>query len=281
MIDVLVVDDDFRVADVHAAYVAKIPGFRVTGTAHSAGEALALLERAPVDLVLLDHHLPDESGLALVRRLRDAGIACDVMMVTAARDVSTVHAAMQHGALQYLVKPFSFGGLRAKLTAYAELRHALAGPAAREACQDEVDRMFATLRTASSPTATLPKGTAHPPPTWCWARCAGPGGRSPPRRSRRRPACRARPHSATSSSWPGTAGCGSPCGTATPAAPNTGTCSPRAERRAPRPAATRGAPRHHSPRSTPRRVDRPWPAGCLRFRHLSGTHGGHSVTDMT
>jgi response regulator of citrate/malate metabolism len=162
MIDVLVVDDDFRVADVHAAYVAKIPGFRVTGTAHSAGEALALLERAPVDLVLLDHHLPDESGLALVRRLRDAGIGCDVMMVTAARDVSTVHAAMQHGALQYLVKPFSFGGLRAKLTAYAELRHALAGPAAREACQDEVDRMFATLRTASSPAAAMPKGHSAP-----------------------------------------------------------------------------------------------------------------------
>ena len=33
MIDVLVLDDDFRVADVHAAYVARVPGFRVTGTA--------------------------------------------------------------------------------------------------------------------------------------------------------------------------------------------------------------------------------------------------------
>lgn len=162
MIDVLVVDDDFRVADVHAAYVAKIPGFRVTATAHSAGQALASLERTPVDLVLLDHHLPDESGLALVRRLREAGIGCDVMMVTAARDVSTVHAAMQHGALQYLVKPFSFAGLRDKLTAYAELRHALAGSAAREACQDEVDRMFAALRTTASPRAPLPKGHSAP-----------------------------------------------------------------------------------------------------------------------
>ncbi|MEV7358725.1 response regulator [Kitasatospora sp. NPDC059811] len=162
MIDVLVVDDDFRVADVHAAYVAKVPGFRVTGTAHSAGEALAALERRPVDLLLLDHHLPDETGLALVRRLRERQVACDVMMVTAARDVSTVHAAMQHGALQYLVKPFTFAGLRDKLVAYAQLRHALAGPAAREAGQDEVDRLFATLRSAAAPAGPLPKGHSAP-----------------------------------------------------------------------------------------------------------------------
>ncbi|MFC8721899.1 response regulator [Kitasatospora sp. NPDC057198] len=162
MIDVLVVDDDFRVADVHAAYVARVPGFRVTGTAHSATQAYAALERTPVDLVLLDHHLPDETGLALVRRLREAGVRCDVMMVTAARDVSTVHAAMQHGALQYLVKPFSFAGLRDKLTAYADLRHALAGPAARETSQDEVDRMFAALRTGTTPAAALPKGHSAP-----------------------------------------------------------------------------------------------------------------------
>ncbi|CAM5248676.1 response regulator [Streptomyces violaceorubidus] len=46
-------------------------------------------------------------------------------MVTAARDVSTVQAAMRQGALQYLVKPFAFAGLRAKLEAYAELRRTL------------------------------------------------------------------------------------------------------------------------------------------------------------
>ncbi|MBV2151626.1 response regulator [Kitasatospora sp. SUK 42] len=161
MIDVLVVDDDFRVADVHAAYVARVPGFRVTGTAHSAGEALAALERRPVDLLLLDHHLPDETGLALVRRLRERQVTCDVVMVTAARDVSTVHAAMQHGALQYLVKPFTFAGLREKLVSYAQLRHALAAPA-REAGQDEVDRLFATLRSVSTPAGSLPKGHSAP-----------------------------------------------------------------------------------------------------------------------
>ena len=46
MIDVLVVDDDFRVAEINATYVAKVPGFRVAARAHSAAQALRQLQRA-------------------------------------------------------------------------------------------------------------------------------------------------------------------------------------------------------------------------------------------
>ncbi|MET8681224.1 response regulator [Streptomyces sp. NPDC004647] len=156
MIDVLVVDDDVRVAEINAAYVARVPGFRVTGTAFSAGEALAFLEQHEVELVLLDHYLPDETGLALVQRLRQLGHHTDVIMVTAARDIATVQAAMRHGALQYLVKPFTFAGLRAKLDGYAALRRALGGGG--EAEQDQVDRIFGALGGASAGPAELPKG---------------------------------------------------------------------------------------------------------------------------
>ncbi|MEU5897153.1 MULTISPECIES: response regulator [Streptomyces] len=159
MIEVLVVDDDIRVADVNAAYVEKIPGFRVAAKAHSAAEALRLVEGVPVDLVLLDHYLPDETGLSVVRSLRERGHQTDVIMVTAARDVATVQAAMRHGALQYLVKPFSYAGLRAKLDAYAALRRTLDGGG--EAEQAEVDRMFSAL--SSTPAPELPKG--HSPTT--------------------------------------------------------------------------------------------------------------------
>ncbi|MEW2387225.1 response regulator [Streptomyces venezuelae] len=159
MIEVLVVDDDTRVADVNAAYVAKIPGFRVAAKAHNAAEALRVVEDVPVDLVLLDHYLPDETGLSVVRSLRERGHQTDVIMVTAARDVATVQAAMRHGALQYLVKPFSYAGLRAKLDAYATLRRTLDGGG--EAEQAEVDRMFSAL--SSTPAPELPKG--HSPTT--------------------------------------------------------------------------------------------------------------------
>ncbi|WP_432253368.1 response regulator [Streptomyces sp. HNM1019] len=159
LLEVLVVDDDVRVARVNAAYVGKVAGFRVAGQAHTAAEALAFLEGTQgihVDLVLLDHYLPDETGLSLVRRLRQLGHHTDVIMVTAARDIATVQAAMRHGALQYLVKPFTFAGLRAKLEGYAALHRALEGDG--EAGQDQVDRIFGALGGASAGPAELPKG---------------------------------------------------------------------------------------------------------------------------
>ncbi|MFD7980668.1 response regulator [Streptomyces sp. NPDC059071] len=162
MIGVLVVDDDVRVAKVNAAYVAKVPGFHVVGVAHSAAEALDRLAEAepPVDLVLLDHYLPDGNGLGVVRELRALGRQCDVIMVTAARDVATVQAAMRHGALQYLVKPFGFAGLRARLEAYAALRRTL--DVGGEAEQAQVDRIFGAL-SAGAVEPDLPKG--HSPTT--------------------------------------------------------------------------------------------------------------------
>ncbi|WP_445396727.1 response regulator [Streptomyces sp. LE64] len=159
MIEVLVVDDDVRVADVNAAYVEKITGFRVAAKAYNAAEALAQVEHGKVDLVLLDHYLPDETGLDVVRRLRERGHQTDVIMVTAARDVGTVQAAMRLGALQYLVKPFAFSGLRSKLEAYAALQLTLRGGG--EAEQAEVDRIFGALAVRGEP--ALPKG--HSPTT--------------------------------------------------------------------------------------------------------------------
>jgi two-component system CitB family response regulator len=160
VIEVLVVDDDVRVAQVNAAYVDKVPGFHAVLPAHSAAEALKRVETLPrVDLVLMDHYLPDRTGLDVVREMRRRGHQADVIMVTAARDVATVQAAMRHGALQYLVKPFAFAGLRGKLEAYARLRRTLDGGG--EAEQAEVDRIFGALSEATEP--QLPKG--HSPTT--------------------------------------------------------------------------------------------------------------------
>ncbi|MFE9911512.1 DUF7342 family protein [Streptomyces clavifer] len=159
MIQVLVVDDDVRVAQINAAYVAKVPGFRVAALAHSATEALSRIDEVPIGLILLDHYLPDRNGLAVVRELRALGHHTDVIMVTAARDVATVQAAMRHGALQYLVKPFAYAGLRTKLEAYAALRRTFEGGG--EAEQTEVDRLFGGLWATGG--SDLPKG--HSPTT--------------------------------------------------------------------------------------------------------------------
>ncbi|MET8285081.1 response regulator [Streptomyces sp. NPDC048448] len=164
MIDVLVVDDDFRVAEINAKYVGKVPGFRVAARAHSAAQALAAVERAPVDLVLLDHYLPDQTGLELVHHMRERGHGTDVIMITAASDVVTVRAAMRLGALHYLVKPFTFAALRTRLDSYAALRRTVDRVGGRGvAGQEQVDRIFGALRTAPIPASPgLPRGHSEP-----------------------------------------------------------------------------------------------------------------------
>ncbi|MEV7416980.1 response regulator [Streptomyces sp. NPDC089919] len=160
-VEVLVVDDDFRVAEINATYVGKMPGFRVAGRAHTCAQALAFLEDHEVHLVLLDFYLPDENGLAFLNQMRQHGHHADVIMVTAARDAATVQAALRSGALQYLIKPFTFAGLKAKLDAYTSLRRSLQG--IDEAGQEQVDRIFGELRTSRSATpARLPKGHSSP-----------------------------------------------------------------------------------------------------------------------
>ncbi|MFC9486794.1 response regulator, partial [Streptomyces hydrogenans] len=66
-IRVLVVEDDPVAADAHALYAGRVEGFRVVGVAHSRAAAVRLLDRLPVDLILLDLYLPDGHGLALLR----------------------------------------------------------------------------------------------------------------------------------------------------------------------------------------------------------------------
>ncbi len=68
----------------------------------------------------------------------------DVIVITAAKDADTVRAAMQNGALHYLLKPFSFPVLRDKLLSYGQMRSRLG--ALGEPDQRNVDRVFGALR---------------------------------------------------------------------------------------------------------------------------------------
>jgi response regulator of citrate/malate metabolism len=147
---VLVVDDDFRVAELHARFVAAVPGFTVAGTARTAAAALELAEQLRPDLVLLDNYLPDRQGVAVA-----AELSCDVMVVTADGSASTVRAALAAGALNFIVKPFSSALLAARLTAYARYRQALPAGAV-DLGQHGVDRALAALHQADRP--PTPKG---------------------------------------------------------------------------------------------------------------------------
>ena len=159
MIGVLIVDDDFMVAKVHAGFVRAQDGFEVLGTAASGEQALVEAARLRPDLVLLDVYLPDMTGLEVLQRLRAAGSGADVVVISAARDVDSIRSALHGGVLGYLVKPFDRRTFEARLRDYAALRAELS--ALDEAAQSDVDRVFGTARggTTRTPVST-PKGIA-------------------------------------------------------------------------------------------------------------------------
>ena len=152
MISTVVVDDDFMVAKVHAAFVERIPGFKVVRVVHTGADALRAAHELRPDLVLLDIYLPDRSGTEVLERLRAETPDVDVLVITAAREVDTVRRALRGGVVNYLIKPFEYEALRQRLEHYAAARRHLAEVSA--AAQSDVDRVFGTM-TLSKP---LPKG---------------------------------------------------------------------------------------------------------------------------
>jgi response regulator of citrate/malate metabolism len=163
---VLVVDDDYMVARVHAAFVARTPGFEVVGTAADGAGALAAVRELLPDLLLLDVYLPDTTGLDVLRQLRASPgpeASVDVLLVTAASDVESVTRALHGGVASYLIKPFSYDDLRSRLEHLAGLRRRLAALPAGDggvSAQGEVDRLFVPELRRDEAAGPLPKGLA-------------------------------------------------------------------------------------------------------------------------
>jgi response regulator of citrate/malate metabolism len=155
MRDVLVVDDDFMVADIHHRFVDRIAGFRAIGVARTGAEALELSATSNPDLILLDVYLPDMTGLEVLQRLRSGGNRVGVIMITAARELDTVAGALDGGAADYLIKPFEFAQLQVKLEAFAAREDALSSATGID--QSLVDTLFGGAPSGAT-VAPLPKG---------------------------------------------------------------------------------------------------------------------------
>jgi two-component system CitB family response regulator len=151
VIRVLVVDDDFRVADLHAAFVRAVPGFEVVAIALDGAQALAADREHAPDLVLLDMYLPDGLGTDLLPRLSG-----DALVITAAADSATVRRALGAGAVNYLVKPFGAVELADRLRAYAKYHRHVRTQGTLD--QVEIDRAVRLLREGDRTASAVPKG---------------------------------------------------------------------------------------------------------------------------
>lgn len=154
MISVLVVDDDFRVARINAAFTDRVEGFHVVGFATSGAETMATARRLSPDLILLDLYLPDVFGLDLIGRLRVAHVASDIVVISAANESQTVERALKLGAVDYLLKPFHQGDLAARLTDYRARRRVRWPDTVRG--QGQIDQIFGRSETLEL--GPLPKG---------------------------------------------------------------------------------------------------------------------------
>lgn len=125
LLRVLVVDDDFMIAKLHGKFITSQKGYQLVGTAHSYEEAMAIMEKTEPDLLLLDVYLPDCSGIELLRTVRTQNRRCDVILITAAKELEVVEDGFRLGIIDFLIKPFNLTQLQTALSKYAKFKSRL------------------------------------------------------------------------------------------------------------------------------------------------------------
>ncbi|HKT31565.1 MAG TPA: two-component system response regulator OmpR [Gammaproteobacteria bacterium] len=125
---ILIIDDDLRTRSLLERYL-KDQGFAVT-TAENGRALETLLAEHRVDLLVLDLMLPGEDGLSLCRRLRAAGHALPIIMLTAKGDDVDRIVGLEVGADDYVSKPFNPRELVARIHAVLRRRQPADAPGA-------------------------------------------------------------------------------------------------------------------------------------------------------
>ena len=120
LIDVLIVEDENALAQLHAELIGKHPRLRLVGIASSLAETRALLSSTQPQLVLLDNYLPDGKGITLISDPLIAHANCSVIFITAASDMDTCSLAIRNGAFDYILKPVSWKRLSQSLERFVQ-----------------------------------------------------------------------------------------------------------------------------------------------------------------
>ncbi len=113
--NILVVEDERLMADFLRRGLSA-EGHVVT-VVHTGNEGHAYALEAGFDLILLDWMLPDKSGIEVCEALRGAGVSTPILMLTAMDTVADRVAGLRNGADDYLIKPYAFDELIARIDA--------------------------------------------------------------------------------------------------------------------------------------------------------------------
>jgi two-component system response regulator FixJ len=134
-----VVEDDQPMRDSLVMLLEEI-GYKVR--AYATAEALLASAPAPeLGCVVSDVRLPGIDGLTLLRRLRAAGSALPLVLISGQSDISTAVAAMKAGAVDFLEKPFAPDALMAALDTALRFRTRDADAEDAEAARQRLERL--------------------------------------------------------------------------------------------------------------------------------------------
>ncbi|SHE75969.1 response regulator [Clostridium fallax] len=120
MITVFIIEDDPMVRDINRKFVERIEGFKVIGSVGDIGEAKEYLKDNVPNLVLMDVFLPSGLGVDLLKWMRKKEVESDVIFITAEKNKTSINEAFRYGAVDYLVKPFTFNRLKEAFLKYKE-----------------------------------------------------------------------------------------------------------------------------------------------------------------
>jgi two-component system, CitB family, response regulator CitT len=125
MINVLIVEDDFRIADIHEKFLKEIEDVRVVGKALRGSEALEIIEEKHVDLILLDIYIPDKLGTELIQEIKTRQLDIDFIVITAANNIELLDKSIKSGVFYYLLKPVSIERFRDVIESYKKRRNSI------------------------------------------------------------------------------------------------------------------------------------------------------------
>jgi DNA-binding response OmpR family regulator len=112
---ILIVEDEKKVASFIKRGLED-DSYQVT-LSHDGADGLKRAVSGDFDLIILDCMLPKKDGLTVLHELRDAGNQIPVLMLTAKAETADVVSGLDAGADDYLVKPFAFAELQARVRA--------------------------------------------------------------------------------------------------------------------------------------------------------------------
>jgi two-component system response regulator CitB len=153
--DVLIVEDELRIAELHAQFIRQHSRFNPVGIASTQAETRRMIRVLKPDLILLDNFMPDGLGIDLMREMLSDKNAPDVIFITAASDIETVREAVRCGTFDYLLKPIGYDRLQDTLQRYLRYRSSI--NAGDNVNQRHVDEMF-NLQAREMTYRNLPKG---------------------------------------------------------------------------------------------------------------------------